>query len=409
MFKPFRALDPFVEDTVFADQESIAFLEQMETLVSHQIEPPFCLSLNGTWGSGKTSLMKELYDRLETKDYPVLWFNPWEYERVEDVVLCFLAGLAEKAKRDWKIPVKDLGVFGLSLFAGSVDAFARFATKNAVSFKNFQDIHAEVEKALASRGSRYEDPVKVMRDDFVSLTQKIVASNKHGTYPLVVFIDDLDRCLPDKALEMLEALKNLFVFKDARVIFVAGIDTDVAKRFIIQRYPNMDLGYAANYFRKIFHATLNVPLLEKDPLKALIEKRVAEFWRDEEPVRGKATLIRQLADGLEQYRVRSLRQCHSVVQSYYLWCKFHGGGEPAVVHHMAVEFLFLREKDPDLVQALSDRMRPESGETKVSNFLSNNRNDPELERLKQYKGWLEPDDETWVAQQKTQIQWLRWL
>ena len=52
-------------------------------------------------------------------------------------------------------------------------------------------------------------------------------------------LDDLDRCLPDRALELLESIKNLFVVDNADVIFISGIDTDVVKKFINQKYHNI--------------------------------------------------------------------------------------------------------------------------------------------------------------------------
>ncbi|CAM2008041.1 KAP family P-loop NTPase fold protein [Acanthopleuribacter pedis] len=409
---PFRALDPLLGEPHVASLKGSHFLTELETLIHTKIQPPFCLSLNGTWGSGKTSLMKALEISLEEKNYPTLWFNPWEYERADDVVQCFLANLCRRAKNKWKVTAEKLGIFSLALFTSTVDAVAQVATNKAVSFKNVKDISDTVKNSLDERGARYDDPIKIVREDFATLTDAISQNHCSGAHPLVVFLDDLDRCLPDKALEMLEALKNLFVSEKARVIFIAGIDTDVAKRFIQKRYDGMESGYAANYFRKIFHATLNLPILGAEAQEKLITDRFDQLWKDEKPpLPGRNEVIKHIQTGMERYHVRSIRHCHNVLQNYYLWCKFHGTDADESEHMVALEFILLREKEPDLVQRLSNLMRALAPATTLLSFLEGlGKKDPkpELKPLNEY-GWMKYDPDLDSAKQAVTIDALRWL
>ncbi len=279
---PFRALDPWLDETNWIDHGKHPFLDALQGLIRRQIEPPFCLSLNGTWGSGKTSLMRALSKRLDGDGFPVLWFNPWEYERADDVVQCFLANLSQAAFSKWGVAAKELGLFALSLFTSTLDAAAQFVSNKAISYKNIKEIDQDIRKHLESHAERYSDPVALIRKDFAALTHLVSEKACDNKYPLIVFLDDLDRCLPDKALEMLEALKNLFVCEGARVIFVAGIDTEIAKRFIMKRYEDKDSYYAANYFRKIFHATLEVPIPEQHERQNTLTCRTAELAKETE-------------------------------------------------------------------------------------------------------------------------------
>ena len=62
---------------------------------------------------------------------------------------------------------------------------------------------------------------------------------------LVVFIDDLDRCMPEKAIEVLEAIK---LFLDVQgCIFVLGLDQEVIARGIELKYRELGLEKRANY------------------------------------------------------------------------------------------------------------------------------------------------------------------
>ncbi|CAM2065711.1 AAA family ATPase [Sulfidibacter corallicola] len=408
-YKPLRPLDPLIDEGELTSLEKSPFLKQLHRLVCHKIEAPFCLSINGTWGSGKTSLMMALQARLTKDGFPTVWFNPWEYERAEDVVLCFLASLCQKTQSKWPLDWSDFKVFSLSFFTSGVDAFARVVSRNAINFKNMADIYSEIEKALGQRD--YEDPVALLKEDFEKLTGLIVDKTSHGKYPLVVFLDDLDRCLPDMALEMLEALKNLFVIPRARVIFIAGIDTEVAKRFIVKRYEGMDESYAFNYFRKIFHATVNLPLLSRDEHNALLAARVDELWPSEEPPSGKADVVQRVSKGLEAYNVRSIRKIHHILNGYYLWSSFHGSNASSAEHVIALELLILREKDLDLVQSLGAHLRRQSPGVTFRRFF-NELDDAEKKRIKACMGsrWTDQNDVHFQnAQGTVTIDRLRWL
>ena len=66
------------------------FFNRLLELVKEEIEPPFSLSIEGEWGSGKTFILRLLEKKFKEDGYPTIWFNPWEYERTDDVFLAFL-------------------------------------------------------------------------------------------------------------------------------------------------------------------------------------------------------------------------------------------------------------------------------------------------------------------------------
>lgn len=106
-----------------------------------------------------------------------------------------------------------------------------------------------------------------------------------GNKPLVVFIDDLDRCLPEKALQILEAIK---LFLDVEnCVFVVAVDRDVIEQSISARYAKemvfldknqdpqlrkFEIAYLAqNYIEKIIQLPFTVPPLPSRRIKAYVE------------------------------------------------------------------------------------------------------------------------------------------
>jgi len=99
---------------------------------------------------------------------------------------------------------------------------------------------------------------------------------------LIVFIDDLDRCLPEQAISVLEALK---VFLDVQgCIFVLGVDREIIERGIRVRYKEFALAgelgtrlfpvAGRDYLEKIVQVPFELPPLEPNQIKDFLESRL---------------------------------------------------------------------------------------------------------------------------------------
>ncbi len=64
-----------------------------------------------------------------------------------------------------------------------------------------------------------------------------IGEGTFGPNRLVVFVDDLDRCLPEKAIQVLEAIKLFLDVRDC--VFILGIDQDVISRGIEMKYKDV--------------------------------------------------------------------------------------------------------------------------------------------------------------------------
>jgi hypothetical protein len=270
-----KALDPFLHDVTESIYNDPQVVEKLTNIITNKIEPPYSIAINGSWGEGKTTMMVLLRDVLNAKGYPTLWFNPWEYESTGDIIQSFFQQIAIQFTENYKI--NDIGIFAASFFTVGIDALSQFITNKVVSFKNIK----EIVKDLESHDIRnYINCVETIKTDFVRLTKSI--QHKYPSKPLIIFMDDLDRCLPENGIKLLETLKNLFVIKDANVIVITGIEISVAKKFIQKRYYELQPDIATSYFRKVFNLTVNIPALSNSRLREYLLKYIQDIFDQNE-------------------------------------------------------------------------------------------------------------------------------
>ena len=320
-----HALDPLLypdEDRLHRD-----FVEHFYNLITRSVEPPYAISVDGLWGTGKTTIMKTLQGRLREAYYPVVWFNPWEYRQSDNVVLAFLRKIAGQHK-DLLREMSDSGKSILHvLVETAMDVSLNVLTNNKLSLDTIKKLFTSSEEQHKPRFVRYDDVVEEIKEEFVELIERISNKNEYGGKPVIIFFDDLDRCLPDDTIKLLEALKNLFVTKvgveDPKLcncIFICGIDTHIAKQFIRQHYHKIEDEFAINYFRKIFNLTLSMPQSPK------LQDVLRDYLKDFEDV-----LPPQQADALAnmvsvrgyQIELSSIRKYLNVLTNFCVFLKFN--------------------------------------------------------------------------------------
>lgn len=321
-FKQFRILvdipsaDPALSFGVYA--EALA-----ETI--NRSRPQFAVGIFGPWGSGKTTLMQAVKSRLDATNTVVVDFSAWRYEK-EEYLLIPLLDTVREALLIWAEAQSESDHGGAlkGIAEKAASTIGRIATSiiAGISFKigipGSAELSFEAAKALEKAGKLGNDaaairdakalvdqrgtatfPQSIYHTCFRELQKTFTALRKEftdlrtneGDLRFVVFIDDLDRCLPSGALEVLEAIK-LF-FEHEGFIFVVGLDRAIVERFIEQRYPEVvvkDVGAArlgesgsvpterraplivgADYIKKIFQVPFTLAPVQLSQLEALID------------------------------------------------------------------------------------------------------------------------------------------
>ncbi len=336
-----RALDPLLypidEDII---QTESPFIEHFYQLITRSIQPPYVISIDGLWGTGKTTVMKILQDKLKKSGFPVSWFNPWEYRQTDSVVLAFLQCLAAEYKSFLKETKKSGKKILRVLLESGLDAGLKMVTKNSLSLKDLKDISESTEKEQLPSYEKYENTIEAIKKEFGELIDSI--SKKKKNKPVVIFFDDLDRCLPDDSIQLLEALKNLFVTKGSKCIFICGIDTRIAKQFISTHYNGIEEMFAINYFRKIFNLTISMPLSLNiyDMLLKYIKEQYE--WKGPREEKAKA-LARIVADAGLQAEIFSRRKYLNIIDNFNAFMKFNPGYNFNPENDFIVYLLVLKE------------------------------------------------------------------
>ncbi|MFO7889689.1 MAG: P-loop NTPase fold protein [bacterium] len=253
--KQLQNLDPNLEkkinDTLHSESKLV---KKILNLIINDIKPPFTISIDGDWGTGKTTIMRLLKNSLEQKklNYPTFWFNPWEYKESNDVVLAFLQKLAQKYTKVTGQKTEKIGKFFKLLFLAGIDVSARLISNGNLSASIIKE-NEKILKEDLKEWQNYHDIIKEIKNEFVGLCSSI--SEKYGNKSLIIFLDDFDRCLPDDTIKLLEAIKNLFCTVDDEynkpsVIFICVINTQIAQNFIKKHYHLEDekSNYSLNYF-----------------------------------------------------------------------------------------------------------------------------------------------------------------
>jgi hypothetical protein len=152
------------------------------------------------------------------------------------------------------IPTPDqIGAIVGSLEAVIADP-AKLATK-----ENLSTAIDEVKAVLKPGESKnVPEEVEAFRKAFDQLLKDA------GIKQLIVLIDDLDRCLPDTAIETLEAIR-LFVFT-ARTAFVVAADEAMIEYAVRKHFPDLPdstgpRDYARNYLEKLIQVPFRIPAL----------------------------------------------------------------------------------------------------------------------------------------------------
>jgi nucleoside-triphosphatase THEP1 len=336
-----RALDPLlypVDEDIIHKESS--FIEHFYRLITRSIQPPYAISIDGLWGTGKTTVMKILEDKLKKSGFPVFWFNPWEYRQTDSVVLAFLQCLAAEYKSFLKETKKSGKKILRVLLESGLDVGLKMVTKNNLSLQGIKDSLGSVEEDQSPSYEKYENTIEAIKKEFVALIDSISKKNKNN--PVVIFFDDLGRCLPDDSIQLLEALKNLFITKGSKCIFICGIDTRIAKQFISTHYNGIEEMFAINYFRKIFNLTISMPFSSN--IYDILLKYIKEQYEWEDPQGKKnVSLAKIVTEAGLQAEIYSLRKYLNIIDNFNAFRKFNPDYDFTPEKDFIVHLLVLKE------------------------------------------------------------------
>jgi hypothetical protein len=265
--------DPFKYDLL--DREKYA---KNLTQIVKKFNDGLVMSIDGQWGSGKTTFIDMWSKYLLKEKITTLHFNAWESDYQSEVLPALISKLSSIVKIKSKFKTNLLKTAGRVLvgFGSAVidnklgDGFTKDLTKIGLE---------EGEKIMNQAIENFENKQKTF-EEFKNALSEYATSVEH--MPIVFFIDELDRCKPSYAVEVLELVKHLFSVPG--IVFVIATDKQQLANSI-RGYYGSDLLDGKSYLERIFDIEFTLPEPTLDQFSESLYKHygLEEFYSD--PIR----------------------------------------------------------------------------------------------------------------------------
>ena len=271
---------PFELSSVGQLEDALNFSKYSDTIadIITNSDPRFAVGIFGGWGTGKTTLMRMIKNKLDKNDKIVtIWFEAWRYERENNLaVIPFL--------RTFKLRLDEVIVSK----KGNWNMIKEGVIKAADAFKNASKVSVQIPGIFSLETNldavKANDKTKLGKNEDVIYYHGICflkdaleeARKVDKSLRIVVFIDDLDRCFPEKALEVLESVKSLFDIEG--LVFVIGMDSSSIDTYVKNKYGQNTTIKGIDYLQKIVQLPFQVPTWK-------------EGWKDEDVLRSIESII----------------------------------------------------------------------------------------------------------------------
>ncbi len=230
------------------------------------------IALYGEWGSGKTRVMKHLKKKSQIDNkYIFLTFSAWHYESSDSIMLSFIDLLLDNVSCDKRLRRKIMKSANW-LYEESVNN-----TNNV--FDNFvKSVRSNFETILPMSPS---NSFYYRRETLVRFLSDVLSKNeKRNGKKIIVNVDDLERCTPDKVIENLVHLKQIFSLMD-QIYYVVSMDRKVILNALDLTMKFSELGKIevdeSGYLEKIFLKSYYMTDIKLLDLRKLIGSRLKEF------------------------------------------------------------------------------------------------------------------------------------
>ncbi|MDD2781351.1 P-loop NTPase fold protein [Sulfuricurvum sp.] len=272
---------------------------------------PLSIGISGSWGSGKSSLVKMIGKSLDSgaeseQKYLFLEFNAWLYQGFDDAKMALLQSVSDmllaeankqktlidksidlvKRVRWFKVLKLGMPIASSALLGGAVGgpigavvgALGGFLKNESVpsqeEFLKVQEAYKNLEPEL--QGLLKNEETTSLPKEIASLRQAFEEILEGLNIKLVVLVDDLDRCMPDTAISTLEAMRLLLFLP--RTAFIIAADEKMIRSAVRSHFSNLQIDdeLVTSYFDKLIQVPLRVPRLGVSEVKAYLILLFAE-------------------------------------------------------------------------------------------------------------------------------------
>ena len=358
-------------------QDRLGFDDYRRTLVRviQGADTPIVVGIFGRWGSGKTSLMMMMRQDLDQAKAQTVWFDAWKYDKEEalwrSLLVAVLRELRDRLPEEEEEARKELEELQVQLYqttdhetlgGAEIDwsqltkATAKGVVKLSLSFipsilflkrvstgpwADGGDPNAILAALQHERVRMREEAARTLeqfQERFGRAIQRFL--EKTGRPFVAIFIDDLDHCLPENAVQVLESIK---LFMDVPgCVFILGVDRSVVEKGIETKYAGKTynaLVSGDDYLKTIVQVPFNLPPLERTDIQKFIEAEIrASFPRNLAPI---------FAAGLEP-NPRQIKQTMNVYRLLWTLAEERPGLKRSIVPGLLAKIVVIQMRYPKL-------------------------------------------------------------
>jgi len=273
--------------------------------LAESCDTPLVIGLYGSWGIGKTSLMKLIERKLNPENSRSVWFDPWQHQFDETPALALLHTMVDtfkmrsEAKKLMTVIAAAFGSIFLKVTTTmnikDIDAIGQRYEEERFEMREARVRLHEHFRMLIEKAQYYEPaPAQIasaQASTFLTLyraqvigrlrrlaTRKTVARNSAEVVQstpstdnrrrIIFFIDDLDRCSPSTVLNMLETLKLQLNIPGC--VYFLGMDRASIEKTLKEHYKDSEFS-EDNYLDKIVQLPFSIPPIAPGSIQQFIE------------------------------------------------------------------------------------------------------------------------------------------
>ncbi|MGW8429224.1 KAP family P-loop NTPase fold protein [Peribacillus simplex] len=252
---------------------------------SHPSHLPYSISLNGPWGSGKSSMLNFVEQSLEKDNCSIIRFNPWMVTDSESLINHLFEEIYFEIDGSFAKAKSKFAEYAQKILTPATKVATYFtASSNGMEHGPAIAVSNSAGEAVKGIGDiLFDRPLSKRKKDL----HKIMYETYHGTSKkIVILIDELDRLFPDEIITVFQMIKSTLDFPG--LIFIVAMDDNVVKDAIKQKGINDPTYYLEKIFQRSFH------VLTKFQIRTMTDHFLLPYLTDDES-------DRKLRDCLEAY------------------------------------------------------------------------------------------------------------
>ena len=248
------AIDPILDFNLYAN----AIVNIVRN--SH---PKFTIGIFGDWGTGKTTLINAVDKVLQTdKDLIIIRLEPWRYKQEQFPLVSLLKSIAFAlpAEKQFQVLKQKLETSAINYLKKTPDILTSIISKYASEEDEISDEMLDTFKrelnskiqliAELDRDTVYFDGLEEIKKELRNLRLD------NPAFRIIVFVDDLDKCPPKRALEILELIR---IFHDIEgFVYIIGISHDMIIKFSNIENNKMSID-GEHYIKKLIQIPITLP------------------------------------------------------------------------------------------------------------------------------------------------------